>query len=112
MHASEYHKYNTLFEGVTYCDSDETTADFGIDTGDIHLEHNVAQGAQVLDPCFIQFEFSCPETTDNFVQVIYVGPSVDHILRMPPSVDSWLHLQRPGVHGEQKQGHLCLLVHS
>ena len=30
-------------------DSDETTTDFGIVTGDIHLDHNLVQGEQVLD---------------------------------------------------------------
>jgi hypothetical protein len=63
-------------------DSDETTTDFGIETGDIHLEHNIAQGTQVLDPCFIQFEFSCPETTDIYTPQVsfdYVFGSEEYL---------------------------------
>ena len=63
-------------------DSDETTTDFGIDTGEIHLEHNVAQGEQVLDPCFIQFEFSCPEIIDIYTPQVsfdYVFGSEEYL---------------------------------
>jgi hypothetical protein len=48
-------------------DSPETTTDFEVTIGDVHLEHNVKHGTKVvLDPCFIQFEFSCPEATDIY----------------------------------------------
>ncbi len=63
-------------------DSDETTTDFGITTGDIHLDHNLVQGEQVLDPCFIQFEFSCPEATDIYVPQVsfdYVFGSEEYL---------------------------------
>ncbi|KAK1746712.1 choice-of-anchor L domain-containing protein [Skeletonema marinoi] len=51
-------------------DSDETSTNFGITTGDINLEHELPPYTQVLDPCFIQFEFSCPEETDVYTPVI------------------------------------------
>ncbi len=47
-------------------DSDETSTNFGIRTGDINLEHDLPPRTQVLDPCFIQFEFSCPEEMDAY----------------------------------------------
>jgi len=31
----------------------------------------------------------------------------ENIFRLPPSADSWLHLQRFGVHGERQQEPLC-----
>ena len=71
-------------------DSDETTTDFGITTGDIHLEHNLAQGTQVLDPCFIQFEFSCPETTDIYtpqVRFDYVFGSEEYLQKKKKEED-------------------------
>lgn len=49
-------------------DSDETSTNFGITTGDINLEHELPPHTQVIDPCFIQFEFSCPEETDIYNQ--------------------------------------------
>jgi len=51
-------------------DSDETSTNFGITTGDINLEHELPPYTQVLDTCFIQFEFSCPEETDIYTPVI------------------------------------------
>eukprot|EP00984_Skeletonema_dohrnii_P004988 scaffold1769_cov132-Skeletonema_dohrnii-CCMP3373.AAC.5 len=72
-------------------DSDETTTDFGIETGDIHLEHNIAQGTQVLDPCFIQFEFSCPETTDIYTPQVsfdYVFGSEEYLQKKKKEDDA------------------------
>jgi hypothetical protein len=51
-------------------DSDETSTNFGISTGDINLEHELPPRTHVLDPCFIQFEFSCPEETDIYTPVL------------------------------------------
>jgi hypothetical protein len=43
-------------------DSEETSTNFGVTTGDIHLEQlKKEKEEQVLDPCFIEFEASCPE---------------------------------------------------
>jgi len=50
-------------------DSDETSTSFGVN-GDIHLEHELPPWTQVLDPCFIQFEFSCPEETAIYKPVL------------------------------------------
>eukprot|EP00986_Skeletonema_menzelii_P000677 scaffold193_cov157-Skeletonema_menzelii.AAC.9 len=61
-------------------DSDETTTDLGIGTGDAHLEHNM--GIKVLDPCFIQFEFSCPEAADIYTPQVsfdYVFGSEEYL---------------------------------
>ena len=52
------------FQDFHINDSDETSTNFGITTGDINLEHELPPRTQVLDPCFIQFEFSCPDETD------------------------------------------------
>ena len=63
-------------------DSDETTTDLGITTGDAHLEHNMRQGNKVLDPCFIQFEFSCPESADIYTPEVsfdYVFGSEEYL---------------------------------
>ena len=51
-------------------DSDETSTNFGITTGDINMEHELPPHTQVLDPCFIQFEFSCPKKTDIYTQLL------------------------------------------
>jgi len=50
-------------------DSDETSTNFGVN-GDIDLEHQLPPRTQVLDPCYIQFEFSCPEETDIYKPVL------------------------------------------
>eukprot|EP01082_Thalassiosira_pseudonana_P000083 g127.t1 g127 contig1:303470-306620(-) len=48
-------------------DSDETTTDFKVRTGDADLETQLPSDAgSVFDPCYIQFEFRCPEETDIF----------------------------------------------
>ena len=48
-------------------DSDETTTDFKVRTGDANLETQLPSDAgSVFDPCYIQFEFRCPEETDIF----------------------------------------------
>lgn len=46
-------------------DSDGTTTNFNVDTGDADLESQIP-GEQVFDSCFIQFEFRCPDETDIF----------------------------------------------
>ncbi len=51
-------------------DSDETSTNFGIIKGDINLEHELPPRTQVLDPCFIQFEFSCPEEMDAYTSQV------------------------------------------
>lgn len=52
-------------------DSDETSTNFGLATGDISLEHELPSSrTQVLDPCFIEFEFSCPGETDIYTPVL------------------------------------------
>jgi hypothetical protein len=51
-------------------DSDETSTNFGVTTGDINLEHELPTQTQVLDPCFIQFEFSCPNEKDLYTPIL------------------------------------------
>lgn len=51
-------------------DSDKTTTDFGIITGDINLEHELPPRTKVFDSCFIQFEFSCPEEMDAYTHQV------------------------------------------
>ena len=46
-------------------DSDSTTTDWRIGDGDQDLEKAIP-GADVLDPCYIQFEFRCPPSSDIF----------------------------------------------
>lgn len=62
-------------------DSDSTTTNFGIDVGDLDLE-NAIPGAVALDPCYIQFEFRCPPSSDIFTPQVnfdYVFGSEEYI---------------------------------
>ena len=62
-------------------DSDSTTTDWLLDTGDADLE-NAIPGADVLDPCYIQFEFRCPPSSDIFTPEVnfdYVFGSEEYV---------------------------------
>ncbi|KAL3791625.1 hypothetical protein HJC23_012215 [Cyclotella cryptica] len=61
--------------------SDSTTTDFGVNTGDQDLE-NAIPGAEVFDPCYIQFEFRCPPSSEIFTPEVnfdYVFGSDEYI---------------------------------
>ena len=52
-------------EDLNIQDSDSTTTDWSLNNGDKDLETAIP-GADVLDPCYIQFEFRCPPSSDIF----------------------------------------------
>lgn len=62
-------------------DSDSATTDWQLDVGDEDLE-NAIPGADVLDPCYIQFEFRCPPSSDIFTPEVnfdYVFGSEEYV---------------------------------
>lgn len=62
-------------------DSDSTTTDWQLDIGDQDLESAIP-GADVLDPCYIQFEFRCPPSSDIFTPEVnfdYVFGSEEYV---------------------------------
>ena len=75
-------------------DSEETSTNFGIATGDIHLEQlKKEKEEQVLDPCFIEFEASCPEAAGIYTPQLtfnYVFGSEEYFkkAKKPEDVDA------------------------
>ena len=52
-------------------DSDETTTNFNIHTGDLDLQSQLPSNkAEIYDTCFIQFDFRCPPETDIYTPAV------------------------------------------
>jgi len=51
-------------------DSGETTTDFGVDAGEPALESQLPNGANVIDACYIEFQFQCPPESEITIPTV------------------------------------------